>query len=84
MFGADAISAFEQNRQRLTISCFCQHLDLIRRAAADRVLHHDEGIVRQPEHAGDVLGRDLKRLGAQDNSALAGLFKCNAIVQTAR
>ena len=79
-----ALLLFEQDRQRLLIRFLGEHLDLGRRAAADRMLDHDERIVGQAHHTCDVARRDLKRVSAQDDCALAKLFEADAIMQTAR
>ena len=75
---------FQQYRYRLLVCYFCQHLNLGQRAAADRMLDHHKRIVRQTKHARDILCRHLKRLRAQNHSALAELFEADAIMQTAR
>ena len=73
-----------QDRQRLLVGVLGEHLEFRQRAAADRVLDHDEWIIGQTHHARDILGRDLKRFGAQHNRAFAVLFEADAIMQTAR
>jgi hypothetical protein len=75
---------FQQDRQRLVVGGFGQHLDFGRRAAADWMLDHDKRIVRQAEHARNVFGRHLERFGAKHHGAFAELFKADAIMQTAR
>ena len=61
-----------------------ERFDFRQRPAADRVLDHDERIVRQAQHARDVVRSHLERFSAKHNSALAKLFEADAIMQTAR
>ena len=68
----------------MAVSRFGQNLDFRQRTAADWMFNHDKRIVRQPQHARDVLGRNLERLGTKDNGAFAELFEADAIMQTAR
>ena len=74
----------QQYRFGLPISILRQHFDLRRRAAADGVLDHDKGIVRQTQHAGYVLRRHFERFGTDHHRSLAQLFKADAVMQTAR
>ena len=53
-------------------------------AAADRMLHHQKRIIRQPHNSCDVSGRHLERFGAQNQRPFPKLFKADAVMQTAR
>ena len=54
------------------------------RATSDRMLHQQERVVGASEHARDVPGGHLERLGAQHHRPLAELLECQSVVQTAR
>ena len=73
-----------QNWQGLLIGRLRHFFDFRLGAATDRVFDHNEGVVGQAQHAGDVFNRYLERLGANHRSPFAQLFKADAVMQTAR
>ena len=73
-----------QNWQGLLIGHLRQFFDFRPGATTDRVFDHDEGVVRQTQHAGDVFNCYLERLSANHRSPFAQLFKADAVMQTAR
>ena len=73
-----------QNVKRLAVGNLRPVLDLRRGATANRVLHQEEGIVGQAQHARDVFRCHLKRFGTEYQGALAKLLEGNAVMQTAR
>lgn len=81
---ASFASSLQQDGQRLLIRDLRAGFQFRQRAAADRMLDREEGIVGQAKDAGDVAGRDLEGRGAEHHRALAELFEADAIVQTAR
>ena len=73
-----------QNWQGLLIGRLRQFFDFQPGATTDRVFDHNEGVVGQAQHAGDVFYRHLERFGADHHRALAQLFEADAVMQTAR
>ena len=68
----------------MLIGCLRHFFDFRPGATTDRVFDHDEGVVGNSQHAGNVFGRYLERLGANHGSPFAQLFKADAVMQTAR
>ena len=77
-------SSLHQDGQGLIIGIFRPRPDLRLGARANRVVDHQERIVRQAQQAGNVLCRHLKRVGAKDDGAFSKLLEADAVMQTAR
>ena len=74
----------QQNGQRLVVGDLGPRFQLGRRATADGMRDHDEGIVREAHDARNIFRGYLKRLGAQHHRSLTQLLECDSVVQTAR
>ena len=74
----------QQDRHCLPIGGLSPGLELRQGATPDRVLDHQERVVRQSQDTGDIPCRDLERFGTEHHRALAKLLERNPVVQTAR
>ena len=78
------ISLPEDNRLGLLVGIESSIIELLIRAAAERVLQHCKGIIRYSHYPRDVFGCDLKRFSAKNCGGFAELLIRNPIMQTAR
>ena len=78
------ISLPEDNRLGLLISVGSSIIELLIRAATERMLQHGKWIIRDAHYACDIFSSDLERFGAKNSGGFAELLIRNPIMQTAR